>query len=902
MTVRLSSALFICLFILTLSGCSQTNTIVFEKPIPGEEVYRYQLQNGLKVILQPVHSTPVVAMNVWVHVGAKNEDSDTRGIVHVHEHMAFQGTDSFPEGEIFSLVEGLGGDLNAFTDFDTTVYFITLPSRGLNQGLEILSSMVQESNFPEESLKNELQVILEEYRAAQDQPVDILRNAFLKEVFSVHPYREPILGTEESIPSITRDQVVAFNKKWYVPSNMSLVLVGDFDPDQVIAQIQKFFGDAPFHPVPERSVPQEPPQTEMKSIILQKPFDSTFMGFAFQAPGLSDPETPVLDVLLSLVGTGRSSRLIQKIREQAQLVQSIQTIPFTPEDPGLSAVLAQLKPEDIEEAFRATLREFYLLKYVPVPDHELEKARLLSASGFIYGKESYSGLAGKLGSFETTGGGLENEPFYLNRIQTTSARDIMDYALKYFQNDALSVGIMYPESLPVSELITQDRIKEIAESVEADLQVQYGFSDEIASQEYFVDSGVTNVHFQNGMTLLVREDPSVETVGISAVFLGGLRFENDENAGTSAFLAELMTRGTQSRDQIQIAEEIESIAGGLSGFSGRNSFGLNANSLSRYSPEMLSIVSDLIRNSSFPKDQVEAVRKLVVGALEDDESNAIQLALDAFTSMLYGDHPYHFNTFGTLTNAQSFTSEDFQDFSLQYVVPQNLVLSVVGDVSTEDVIRSVAQGLGDWEGPDQFVEPVPAAPAFPSQSQERRIHVVKEQTNTFLGFKGITLDSPDRYAFQVADKILSGTSGRLFSTLRDQEGLAYTVTGFSVEGFREPGFYVVYIANEPSKTEQAIEGIKREIQKLIDDGVSDEELEKTKRLVTGNFVIGLQTFKSQASALATSERYGMGFDDYLKFEDSINAVTKEDVQRVAQKYFTLDESILTSVGPQNPQE
>ena len=813
--------------------------------------------------------------------------------------MLFQGTAKYPSGEISKIVESKGGKFNAYTSYDTTVYHITMPRESIKTGLDILASMMKEATIDEEILKKEIEVIMEEFRRANDDPRKILQKKLFKVAFSQHPYRHPVIGYAQTIRDIRQSQVKSFYKEWYIPENMTLVIVGDFNKSSVKDLIQKTFGVIKPQPNSKRKILAEPPQKELKTVIFQEPFDNVYLSLGFHITAFDHEDTPVLDVLYTILGRGRSSRLVQVLREEKKLVTGISAYSYTPEQAGFGFIDAELKGANITSALEAILTEVYRLHYEPVSLKQLTKAKLLLESDFIYDKENYARLARKLGFFEVVAGNAEKELSYLESIRSVASEDIREVVRKYLTSDNLAVGILYPRN--EDNIISRDVIASINKRSIQKLKRQYELrkKDIISSRKYDESTNVTRLVYKNGLTLLIREDYNVETLAIQAVFLGGLRSEDKKSNGISNFLSQMLLRGTAIRNQAEIARDIEEIAAVVVPFSGRNSFGISARSLSVHNKPFFKIIADILLNSVLEEDQVEVVRFITLDSIKRKKDNPVSVALNTFTSLLYGSHPYSMDVLGTEESIQGLTRGNLIQYSRKYMVPQNLVLAVVGDLQTEEVINQISSTFGEMSGEKNFAFPDLLSPSFPKSSRIQQVIRDTRQANIILGFPGITFASPQRFAFEVTNQILSGFGGRLFDNLRNKESLAYSVDGFKVDGYLNRGFYAVYMGTSPDKTKQAIAGIKRELKKIIEEDVSDKELQAAIDYLTGTFAIDLQTFSSQAQTLAFAEKYGLGYDDYTKYINNIRAVTKEDVRTIAQEYFLLDKHIVVIVGPKD---
>ncbi len=851
-------------------------------------VAKFQLDNGLTVLLEENHSAPVVAVNVWVKVGSACEEEGEYGLAHVHEHMVFKGTENRGVGEIARIIEGDGGDINAFTSFDETVYYVVIASRFLDTALDVLSDAMANSAFDPVELKKELEVVLEEIRRGEDSPQRNLSERVFSAAYTDHPYKRPVIGSKESVSGFTRDKVFNFYKKWYAPNNMVLVVVGDFDSRKVIPKIKETFGSMKTGALPNCTIQEEPRQRAMKTVVFDKNIQEGYFSLAFHIPNSTDTDTPVLDVISNILGGGESSRLYRRIKEEKGIVSNIYSYSFTPKHPGLFTIGGTVDPEKSRDALTEIIKETYRLKYEPVSFEELSRAKVNIESNSIYTKETMQGQAQKLGYYEVEANDYRYENQYLQRVSQVNQEDIMRVAGKYFTNSNLTSVFLLPAG-QVS--VSESDVRKIA-GASAD-----AVKKEFDKASFESSSDVKKVVLNNGITVLIKENRSVPLFAARAAFLGGVRFEDEKNNGVSNFVSEMLTRGTNKRSSEEIAGQIESLAGEISGFSGRNSFGVTAESLSRNFDSTMDIFADVILNPSFAPEEIERQRRDLLAAINRQGDNLLRTAINLFLSKLYEKHPYRFDVLGTKDTVSVISREDIVNFYGKYVRPENMVIAVVGDVNENQVLSSMESyfaGMEKGKFARLQVKPEPPQDKTRTEVVEQKD---KAQTHIIIGFQSPTIKDEDQYSFEVLNTILSGQGGRLFVELRDKRSLAYTVTSFFTPGL-EPGFFGVYIGCAPEKQDEAIQGIKEQLVLLLEKGVTDIELKRAQNYLVGNFEIGLQENSSQAARIAFDELYGIGWEEYKEYPDRIYSVTRDEVLKAARKYIDLDKYTLAIVKPE----
>ncbi len=888
--------------------------------LPTDGITKYKLDNGLTVILEENHASPVVAVNVWVKTGSACEEEGEYGLAHVHEHMLFKGTEKRKVGEIARVIESSGGDINAFTSFDETVYYVVIASRFIDTALDVLADAMQNSTFDPEELNKELEVVVEEIRRSEDSPSRNLSEKMFATTFTEHPYGRPVIGSEESVKSFTREGITDFYKKWYAPNNMVLVVVGDFETSEVMPKIEKLYGSFPSSDLPECIIDKEPEQTSIKTYVLDKPLQEGYFSLAYHAPNAKSEDTPVVDVLSNILGGGESSRLYRRIKEDKGLVNNVYAYAFTPKHEGLFAVGGTIDPAKSKEALSEIVKEINLFKYQPVSEDELQRVKVNLESDSLYTKETMQGQAQKLGFFEVETDDFRYEQEYLEKVSKVTPEDIMLAAQKYFTDENLTAGFLLPsDSKTINEQeiaeIVQKASKEVAEQnegrgevlIEKDTMgetdesqtIDNGKAEQIKMGTEDTSSEEVNKYvLPNGITVLIKKNDSVPLFAARAAFLGGVRYEDESTNGVSNFVSRMLTRGTESRSALQIAQEIESIAGEVEGFSGRNSFGVTVESLSKNFVPAMDIFADVILNPSFSPEEVERARREILSEINRQGDNLLRTTVNLFLDTLYTEHPYKLNPLGTPENVSKFDTQSLSAYYQKYVHPENLVITVVGNVNEEEVLKTIKMDFGDLKK-GEMVFPEIKADAPPSEIREKfDTKQDKAQTHILLGFQGPTLKDDDHYAIEVLNTILSGMGGRLFLELRDKKSLAYTVTSFYTPGL-EPGFLGVYIGTAPQKEEEAISGIKDQLQLLLKEGVTDEELARAQNYLVGSFEIGLQQNAAQAAKITFDELYGIGWEEYNTYPKKIYAVTKEDVLEAARKYMDLDKYTLAIVKPED---
>jgi len=857
---------------------------------------QFKLKNGLEVILEENHAAPVVALHAWVKVGSGDEPPEIAGISHFIEHMLFKGTKRRGVGQIAREIESAGGEINAWTSFDETVFHLVVAGSFVDNAIDVLADALSASSFDATELDRERQVILEEIKQGLDDPDRVAAQAMFSGAFGSHPYGRPVIGSVETVSKMSRKDLVDFHRSRYHAGNITLVMVGDFDSKKVRAQVESAFGA--LHKGDTARKRPEPPAPRASIKVLSRDVKESQLMFAFRVPEVRHEDVPVLDLLSVVLGHGDSSRLHREIVRNRQLAKSAFSYVFTTRQAGVLVTGASVGTGKLDTVARTVLDDTLAMAHTEISADELDRARTILESERVYDRETVQGYARKLGYFAAIAEDLDFETRYMARVAAIKPSDLRQVAARYLRVENVVTVAQVPTARRGGAEGDADNVTRLTAKLTDVVASADGRATTRARKvvaERPKDDVIRHV-FPNGMRALILRDRSVPIVAIRAMWVGGLRLEDARNNGVSNLIATLLNRGTQSRTAEQISAEVESLAGSLSGYAGRNSIGVQAEFLSRHWEKGVEIVADCLLNSVFDEQELEKEKRIIVDDIRAQNDNPGNVAFRLFHQTLWQRHPYRMDLSGTVDSVSGFTRRRLLTHFRQHYTPGNLTLAIVGDVDPDSMLSSLAQL---FEAESKTSTPPSLAPVREASVDAPRqafSFLEREQAHLVLGFPGVTLDSPDRFAIDVLSQVLSGQGGRLFADLREKRGLVYRVSAFSLEGI-DPGYLAVYLACSPDKLTEALEATRAQIADVVKNGVTAEELDRARRYLIGVNAIGLQRKSAIAAALAFHEAYGQGWQAYREFPKHIGAVTREDVVRVARKFMDLNREILVSVKP-----
>jgi zinc protease len=834
-------------------------------------VLQTTLENGLTVLIEENHVNPVVSVQVFVRTGSIYEQEYLgSGISHFFEHIIHGGTTTTrSEAESRALLEAIGNNSNAYTTADHTAYYINTTTEHWTTALELLADWMLHSTIDQREFVREKGVVQREIEQGLDDPRRVLFQTILETRFKVHPARYPVIGYKELVQKITRDDLVTYYQRMYAPNNMILVVVGDVQTAEALEHIKRAFGSGKRRRLPAISLPQEPPQVGKRTAVKEMAITQAHMSLSFRTVPLTHPDLYPLDVLSYILSNGDSSRLVRRIKDERQLVYDISSSSFTPAyAPGSLAVWATLEPDNIQAAQEAILQELYRLKDELVRPAELAKAKKQKIADHVFGQQTVQARARTLGLDMLSTYDPHFSDRYVQNIQRVTAEEIRRVARRYFREDSLVVAVVRPKRQAASTTTTTRVVQ--AEPVVKKI-------------------------LENGMTLLLKRNPALPVVTMQAYFKGGVRVETPGTNGLSQLMARLLVKGTTSRSASDIAMTFDAMGGNIAAGSGNNSFFVTASCLKEDFPTALAVYADVIMHPSFPKEELEKMRRLMLAALKRQDDDWRSEVGKLFRSTFFTTSPYRMQPEGSEASLRRLQRQDVVAFYQRYAVPNNMVLAIFGDIDVAKTAAAVERAFTGFQPRSLLFPQVPVEP-MPTQTRRRVKHTQKQVAAIYIGFPGTTLTNlEDRYPLHILDAIISGIGfpgGWLHTELRGEQ-LVYVVHAFNWLGL-EPGYFGIIAATQPQKVDEVVEKILQNIEKARAGDISDEELARAKRLAVIAERLNRQTNDQLASDAALNELYGLGYDFSRHEQERLQKVTKADVQRVARTYLHHPTIVITT--------
>jgi zinc protease len=836
---------------------------------PPSTVKKWVLPDGLTLIVQEDHSAPVASVQAWCATGSVDEDERLgAGLSHILEHMLFKGTKTQSSNAIAQKIQDVGGYINAYTSFDRTVFWIDVPKAGVAVTLDVLSDAMMNSTLPADEYVKEQEVIRREFAMGFDDPDRMASQLLFATAYQRHPYRLPVIGEMEVYNQLTQEQVMEYYKTRYVPNNLTFIVVGDVDGEKVHQQLVDFFKAYPEKSLKPIFIPAEPPQLGRREAHSEFATELTRLSLAWHIPEITHPDVPALDVLSTILGEGRSSRLYRRVREEAGLAFNVSAFSYTPGDPGLLGIDATVDPKKRDGATKLILEIVDEVKHAGVSPDEVAKAKKISLSHHLDSLTTMRGQASDIGSNWLLTRNLNFSRDYLAAVQKVTLDDIRRVAEKYVVDQNLTVISLNPKGSVIEK---EEGVKPVAAG---DIQ---------------------KFELSNGLRVLVRQDARLPLVSMSAVFRGGLLAETPQTNGITRLMSKVLLKGTKTRTAEQIADEIEAVGGSLSSEAGNNSFGISLHVTEPDLKRGVDIFSDVLLNATLPEKAVAREKEIQLAGIQQEEEQPTTVARNILREALFHDHPYALRTNGSVNSVQRLTQKDLVPFRDHYLVAKNGVVSVFGNVKAADLKVLLEEKLGAMKpGALALTDAVPPAPLDKVKNVEKKKE--KSQGVIMVGYRGVDIFSKDRHALELIDEASSDLGSRFFIRIREQMGLAYYVGASQFQGL-VPGLFAFYLGTDPQKIEPVKTALLDEIRKMASDGLTNEELARAKKKLIGQQQIANQSNDTFGYQCALDELYGLGFDYYKKLERDVEAVTLDDIKRAAAKYFREQPYVLATVRP-----
>lgn len=860
------------------------------------KIIEHKLDNGLKVLFQSYPCSPSATFMTWYKVGSRNEKPGKTGISHFLEHLSFKRTEFFDHGQMVAEITRNGGSFNAYTSRDFTSYYESFATNKLELAMMIESERMNKLVFDEDDREKEIGVILSELEKTLDNPYNVVETGLREKAYRHHPYRNPVIGWEDDVKSITLDDLREYYEKFYVPNNAIIVVVGNFEHKQTLEMIKKYFGSIPPGEIKEH-IPKESPQERSRKIKIRKAGSSPIVKLGYHIPPAKNKDIFPLIVLGEMLNLGVSSRTYQSLVE-TQIATDIGVNVEVAKDSGLFTLMATLFPGiSHKEAEKRILDDINsITDGKPPTEEELEKTKRRITSSFEFNRDGTYKLAYLLGYYETVNSYkfIDN---YVENIQKVTVEDIRKTAEKYLNPSNSTTAHFIPSHeepkvfVPTYDYTPHETLHHIYKT------------PPIIIEEKISSAPITfsKRTLSNGIRVLVSENKSSDTVKLYGTIDAGNFHVASVNPALPTVCGGMLNRGSKDMPKMEIADAIESRGAsvGISNIGEAVNFSLSS-TISDFS-FVLNVLAKILMEPTFPDLEFEKYKHLAVAGIRQKKYNPGYLARMAFSQMVYPRH-HIFYTYSFATQekqVKEITLDDLWDFYNTYYSPSSVILGISGNIDPETAFRMIEEKLGGWkpkEVQSPFIKPI----SLQRKYKEKTLHVEgKAEAEVLFGHYGnLARKDPDFHKATVMNFILGGggsLSSRIGKRIREDLGLVYSISsGFNA--LMIPGSWSVRFGVDSHYADLSIQVLKEEIDKFIDEGITDSELDLAKSYLIGSYPLRFTNNSGTAKSLLINEFYDLG-DDYLNnYPDLIGSITKEEVNDAAKKYLHPEVASVVKAG------
>lgn len=906
---RVSGKLLFILVLLARSGA--VATAQNPNKLPKIEYKKYTLPNGLTVITHEDHRLPLVAVDLWYHVGPLNERPGRTGFAHLFEHMMFEGSEHAGEKAHIKYVQAAGAtNVNGTTSFDRTNYFETMPSNQLELALWLESDRMGflMEGLNRELLTNQRDVVRNERRQGEGQPYYVAREQVFHLLFPKgHPYYGDVIGSHADVESARIADVRDFHQQFYTPNNASIAIAGDFGPEKLHALLLKYFGPIPAGPKPEPVTAVTPAITSQRRATVTDTVHLPQVIVAWLTPPAYTPDAYSVRTAAYALGGAKASRLDEELVYKAQTAQSVtcgtQALKLT----GVTQCAITAKPgvklEDLEVAFWSELAK---LQQDGPTESEVESSKALDLTAKIGGLQRLGGFGGVADTLDQYNQ-YTGDPGFLSKdvamTEAVTAASAKAAAVKYMAKQAAVVVYCVPGKKVL------DDVPRSPADTDANVKITNPYAPEFESSQEWrrnkPEAGpVPALHLpvpvefklENGLEVLLAEDHALPVLSAEIVSRAGSDNNPADKSGLATLTAEIMGDGTESRDLTKLADDQERIGTRIETQAGMDFAVVDMNLLTSHEDEAMELLGDVAEHPAFRKEDIERRRKQRLVRIAQETDNVASMAGRVGPKLVFGDLPYGMTASGTSESITSLTRDNIAGFYADHYGPQDSVLVLAGDVTRAKAEQLAQKYFGSWTGHASNPAAVPPAP----QQQPTRVVIVDKpgapQTALYAFGVGVPKSSPDADVIDVMNYTLGGSfASRINMDLREVHGYTYGAGSAFME-YPDGGVFFAGALVRTDVTGAAAKDLMSDIRGFPERPSTSEELAEAKEASIRSLPGRFETTAAMTSAIDDLFLYHRPLDYYANLPAKYEAVTETDIARVAKQDLHPDQLVIVAAG------
>ena len=850
----------------------------------------YTLDNGLRLVVHEDNKAPIVAVNIWYHVGSKNEKRGKSGFAHLFEHLMFNGTENYDD-EYFKPFELVGAtNMNGTTNFDRTNYFQNVPKTALDMALWMESDRMGHllGAITQEKLDAQRGVVQNEKRQGDNQPYGKVLYSILAGVYPEgHPYATSVIGSMEDLDAASLEDVHEWFRTYYGPNNAVIVVAGDVVPDEVFEKVEHYFGDIPPGPPIAKKEKWVVKLDRDKREIMQDRVPQARLYKIWGGPSLTEEDNDLLNLAGDVLATGKNSRLFERLVYNDQIATTAQAGMFNIEIGGLffSSVTAQ-PGGDLKEVENAVNEEIQRLLEDGITEEELERVKTQRRSAFVRGLESVGGFGGK-SDLLAQNAVYEGDPGAyrksMDRLEAATTEDVEAAARRW-----LSAGAYHLEVHPFPDVAAA------GDGADRSSVPDTSTFPEVKFAEFERD------FLTNGMELIVAHRSAVPVVNIRMSLDAGYASDQFGELGTSSLAMTMLDEGTENRTALEISDELARLGARFSAGSGIDSSTVGISALKENLDASLDIFADLVLNPAFPENELERLRKMRIARIQQEKTRPVGLAIRIFPRLLYGEgHAYSMPLTGSGTeeSVERISRDSLVDYHRTWFRPNNATMIVVGDTSMAEMKPKLERLLRNWEPgttPTKNVTDVGLRDA-------EQVYIIdrpgSEQSIIFAGNIAPAVGDGNELAIETMNEIIGGSfTSRINMNLREDKAWAYGAFTLLLDTKGQRPF-IAYAPVQTDKTMESMAEVKRElVEYLGDNPATDEEINKVKSNNTLSLPGRWETAAAVLRDIGEIVTYDLPDDYWDTYADSVRNVSAGQIAAAADAVIKPENLIWVVVG------
>jgi zinc protease len=860
---------------------------------PNLEHEKIVLANGLTVLFHEDHSVPIVAVNLWYHVGSKNEKAGRTGFAHLFEHMMFQGSEHY-DNDFFKALEPVGAtDLNGTTNSDRTNYFENVPTSALEMTLWLEADRMGWllPALTQERLDNQIEVVKNERRQSyENRPYGLVSERLYAVLYPRnHPYSWPVIGSMDDLAAASKEDVEAFFKAYYSPNNCVLVIAGDIDKAEVKQLVEKYFGEIPPGPPVHRPEAWIPELTEEVRLTMEDRVPLPRLYVAWHSPGIFQPGDADMDILSGILGQGKNSRLYKRLVYDLQVAQDVRVFQQSREVSGLLRIQVTARPgHTLQEIEPLIFEEIEKLRQSPPTTTEVDRVRTTLLSGMVRGLDRIGGFGGKsdlLGTYATYAGDSGYIEKDFARYMAVTPASIQAAARRWLHGGrAVMTVTPFPELSPGEAVASLDRSAQPA----------------VGDPPPPSLPAMEETTLSNGLRVILARSEKVPVVQLDMLVRGGWSSDAKAQSGLASFVANMLDEGTSSRSSLEINETVQLLGADLETGSGLDGWSMNMTALKARLEPSLELWADVILNPAFPAEEIERQRAQVLGQILQEKKRAVGMAMRIMPALLYGDdHPYGQPRTGSGTeeSVAAITRDDLVAAHADWFKPGNAVAVVVGDTTLKEIKPLLEKSFAGWaEGQAPDLE-LPTR----QQPEKTQVYIVDKpgaaQSLLLAGSLAPPRNDPDDVPLQVLNTVLGGQfTSRLNMNLREDKGYTYgAFTGYF--DARGQGTLFGFSQVRTDVTKESIAEMIKEFREIRDTRPpTADEIRRAQDNMTLSLPGQYESLAEIAGKITDIVTYDLPDDYYDRFSEKVRQTDTESLTELASRRLLPDQMVIVVVG------